>query len=355
MVLVIPMIYYSIVIAKKIVGQKIARKVFLKIIERKKFFYIEKVFSKDVCSPVKRLVVMLPAKGCEWAKISGGCTMCGFKKGLEEVRSSQYSGNDIVTLFKIALILSGKDIKEISIFNGGSFLNQKELDSETQIKIFKIFAKTQAQRLSIETRPEFVTKEKIESILKIISPKKLIVFIGLEAVTDSIREININKGFGLKQYERAARILRETGAQLGTYVFLKPIGLDEGTAIEESIKTISYAFKTGSNEVALETAFVQKGTIMANWFIEGKYRPPWLWSTIEVVKRTYSLGFVHIGNFTDEPKPIAVPSNCPNCTEKVLRAIQRYRENHSLAEFQSLTCPCQKEWEEEISKKRPDF
>ena len=132
--------------------------------------------------------------------------------------------------------------------------------------------------------------------------------------------------------------------ELLTYVFLKPIGLSEKAAIQEAEETITYAFNKGSKEVALEAAFVQEGTVMEKLFNLGKYRPPWLWSVIEVVKKTYHLGFVHVGRFNDEPAPIAVPSNCPLCTDRVSAAIQRYRENHSLKELESLSCECQKEW-----------
>jgi len=142
----IPIIYYITTLLKKIIGQRPTERIFSKIVGRKKFFYIEKVYSKETGLPTERLVVMLPTKGCEWAKVSGGCTICGFKKALEEINSSQYSGNDIVTLFKIALSLNKNDIREVSIFNGGSFLNEKELDSDAQLKICQIFAKTKAQR-----------------------------------------------------------------------------------------------------------------------------------------------------------------------------------------------------------------
>ena len=346
------LIYYIIKGLKKIVGLKRTKNILFKL-AKERFFYTEKIFSPDLQKTINRLIVLLPGKGCWWAKQkNGGCTMCGFKEKLREIKSNRYSAWDIVFLFKIALELTNENYSEIVIFNGGSFLNDEEIPLLAQEKIAHLANQSPSlQTLYVESRPEFVTRNKIRKLVKILENKKLKVGIGLEAVTNIIRNRNINKGITLEQYERAVKILIDEHVEVLTYVFLKPIYVSEREAIKETIKTIKYAFKKGSKEIALEAGFVQEGTVMANLFHQGIYQPPWLWSIIEVLKKTYELGFVYVGNFNDEPPPIAIPFNCLSCNKRVMKYIQRYRENHSLDELKYLHCKCKIEWRKKISSK----
>ena len=182
--------------------------------------------------------------------------------------------------------------------------------------------------------------------------KKLKVGIGLESANDEFREVNINKGFGLKEYEGAMTVLKQCGAQSLTYVLLKPIGLSEKEAIEDAISTIDYAFRVGTDEIAIESSFIQPGTAMEKLYRQGDYTPPWLWSIIEVAKRTHALGFVQLGSFNDEPPPIATPSNCGKCDHALLKAIARYRQSHSLQDLQNLNCECKDKWQKEVKKNK---
>lgn len=345
-------IYYIIKGLKKTVGSKMTKNILFKL-AKEKFFYTEKNFSPDLQKTINRLIVLLPGKGCWWAKQkNGGCTMCGFKEKLKKIKSNRYSSWDIIFLFKIALELTDENYSEIVIFNGGSFLNDKEIPLLAQEKIaYLANQSSSSQTLYVESRPEFVTKDKIRKLVRILGRKKLKVGIGLEAVTNTIRNRNINKGITLEEYERAVKILIDEHAEVLTYVFLKPIYVSEKEAIKEAIKTIEYAFEKGTKEIALESAFIQERTVMANLFHQGIYQPPWLWSIIEVLKETYELGFVYIGNFNDEPPPIAIPFNCLLCNGKVMEAIQRYRENHSLNELKYLQCKCKIKWRKKVSPK----
>ena len=65
------------------------------------------------------------------------------------------------------------------------------------------------------------------------------------------------------------------------------------TSIKEAINTAKYAFSVGSDEVAFESAFIQEGTCMEKMYRENKFKPPWLWSVIEVIKQTHDLGSIN--------------------------------------------------------------
>jgi len=333
----------------KIWGEKITLKLIDLFTKNQKFFYLDKIYDFDEKNSVSRLTILLPGKGCEWALKTGGCTMCAFWKKAKKI-GQKFSGDDLFSLFKIAIILTTKDFPtNLTIYNGGSFLNEKEIPFETQLKICKeVNSHPSLKKLFIESRVEFITEEKIKTLKKKLGNKTLIVGIGLESQDDKIRNSLIKKGLQKKDYENAIKLLKRNNIRTLTYVFLKPIFLTEREAIEEAIKTIKYAFEVGTNEVALETAFIQEETLMAQLFKEKKYKPPWLWSIIEVIKKTYHLGPVHVGSFEDEPSPIAKPFNCCLCSKKIESILQQYRETHDISLLNNLTCNCYELWKKEI-------
>ncbi len=316
-----------------------------------RFSYINKVFNAEKKKRVIRWTLLLPGSGCAWAKNSAGCHMCGFKVKIDQVnRGKPASITKLMTIFQLGKSLTrGSSPYSLSIYNGGSFFNEEEIPLQVQEEICREVERSSSiEQLIVESRPEFVTDDRIELLTSLLKRKKLRVAIGLEAVSDYVREVCINKGFSTDDYERAVEILKKNAAELSTYVFLKPIYLSEQESIEEAVRTTRYALSLGSNEILLESAFIQQGTKMEKLYREGEFQPPWLWSTIEVVRRTSHLGPVYIGGFEDEPPPIAIPHNCEVCSPRLMRSFRDYNESLDVSLLHNGYCACKTEWEREV-------
>lgn len=302
--------------------------------------------------PVLNATLLLPGKGCSWAKESGaGCTMCGFKNVLSSIDiDREFRDEEVLRLFSLGInALEKKHPRALNIYNGGSFLNDEEMSCNVQTEIIKRMRHHDSVRtIFIESRPEFIVAEKLKKLTSLLVPKSLKIGIGLEAVTDRVRNDYVNKGISRDVYEKAVRLVKTAGGRVLTYVLIKPLYLTEKEAIEEAIKTSKYAFDVGSDEVSFESACIQKSTKMEELFSQGRYRPPWLWSIIEVIKTAHNLGDIQIGSFWDLPKPIAKPQNCKRCSVKVERFINDYRINHELAVFNGLYCSCMEKWQEQL-------
>jgi radical SAM enzyme (TIGR01210 family) len=349
--IILPILPPLLQLINRIAGEKAAINFLNLVTKERKFFFIDKIYNFTQKAPVTRLTVLLPGKGCEWAIKTGGCTMCAFWRRAQEI-GKYFSGNDLYALLQIAINLTKTNQPFIvSIYNGGSFLNEKEIPFGTQLKICEeISNHFSIEEIFIESRVEFINKERIKILKNRLGRKKLIIGIGLEAQDDKIRNVFIKKGLNKKDYENSVKLLKENEIKVLTYVFLKPVYVGEREAIKEAIKTIEYAFKIGTDEVALESGFVQEGTLIAKLFKEKKYKPPWLWSIIEVIKRTYNIGPVHIGGFRDEPPPIAIPQNCPSCSSRIEYLLQKYKETHDIGLFNNLECDCYEIWKKEVKK-----
>jgi radical SAM enzyme (TIGR01210 family) len=103
---------------------------------------------------VDSLVVILRTRGCYWAAISG-CSMCGYYNDT----NPEITKEDLIKQLEYAKSkYSGE--KMIKIYTSGSFLDDREVPEEIQRAFIENF--NYAERIIIETRPEFVTDKKIK-------------------------------------------------------------------------------------------------------------------------------------------------------------------------------------------------
>ena len=180
-------------------------------------------------------------------------------------------------------------------------------------------ARPEVASLLVETRPEYVTAARLERALTACRGKPLEVGIGLESANPDILSRRIHKGYTWEQFAAAAGLIARAGAGLLAYVLLKPINTGEREAIEDSVATARKVFALGRElkaptRVALEPCFVAPQTPLYHAFEQGHYRPPWLWSVVEVVSRIAPLGPVLVGLSDEGMNPLQAPHNCEHCT-----------------------------------------
>lgn len=299
--------------------------------------------------PIKKWTLMLPGSGCEFWKNTGGCNMCGFNNATQQYTHGHLFPSFIFSsFFTLANWHNSENPDELSIFNGGSFWNDKEIPAIFQEKVCRKVSKhVSLQSLLIETRCEYITEEKIIKAQKLLSGKKIVVAIGLECQDDHLRNKVIGKGLSKETFEKKVKLLRSCDADALAYVFLKPVGLNEKQALDETLNTIDYALSVGVSAIEISSAFIQQNTKMADLFAKNLFTPPNLWTVLEIIKKIKKNNWpVNIGGFTDEPPPIAIPANCDYCSKQIYEAIEQFRQTRVLGEIPH--CSCKKEWGNKI-------
>ncbi|MGD0057409.1 MAG: archaeosine biosynthesis radical SAM protein RaSEA [Methanomassiliicoccales archaeon] len=280
---------------------------------------------------VKAFVTILRTTGCWWSR-ERGCTMCGYNLaseehiGLQELR---------MQLEKVLTSYSGEEM--VKIYNSGSFLDPREIPLEFRQDILNKFEK--ARRILFETRPEFVTEETLNQF----PADRISVAIGLESGNDDVLKSCIRKGLTVDQYVTAAKLLNRKRIPLRTYLLLKPPFLTERQAVEDAKRSASFASRL-SESVSINPLNVQKGTLVEELWRRGDYRPPWLWSLVEVLKSRKGCNESRIFS---SPSGGGTPRgihNCANCDRKVLEAIQRFTFSQDQSEFDQARCGCAVEW-----------
>jgi len=323
--------------------QLLNRKIY-KIMKRfiKLYSDISPKYSLKDNTEILRWTLMLPGAGCEYFKTSGGCTMCGFASSTDKYTSGRLFWSGI---FKSMYSLAEKQAgllqsQELFIYNGGSFWNDKEIPIKFQDYLCRQVAKSNSiQRLFIENRCEFIKEDKIIKAVSLLGNKRLSIGIGLESQSDYVRNSLINKGLTKKLFEDKVKLIKNFGAEVIVYIFLKPFGLSEKEALEEALLSINYAVSLGIDEIYLSCAFVQENTKMAQEFLLGNYKPPTLWTILEIIGQIEKNNWpVQIGGFTDEPPPIAIPQNCSECSPDIYQAIEQYRRTRILGKIPDCSC-----------------
>lgn len=307
---------------------------------------------------IKRLMFCYLSVGCaHYRREEGGCTMCAFPA--ISTLGEPVSVADLNAQLDNCLAevdWEGEGLSELNLFCSGSFFNDEEIPPPVRAHAIKRARELKGlKKLLVESRPEYIDVKKIRKTVSGLGPDiRLEVAIGLESANDHVREEVINKGFGRDEFEDALAALGKGGAALLVYLFLKPPGLSEREALEDTEESVRYVFSRAEQfglphvTAAVQPAFVQREGYLYSLYERGEYKTPWLWTVVELIKRVHGLGEVQIGTSEDSPPPIDTRKNCGECDEKVEQAISRYNETQKIEVFADLTCPCQKRWSAEL-------
>ncbi len=230
------------------------------------------------------------------------------------------------------------DQKIVKIFTSGSFLDKTEISEKLQEKICETLGK-KTKKVIVESRPEFVNKEKIKKLSKLCNIE---IAVGLESANDDVLKYSINKGFRLKDYIKAAEIIKNI-CSLKTYILLKPPFLTEEEGIKDAINTARIAGKY-SSAISFNPVNIQSNTFTEFLWRRNEYRTPWLWSVIEVLKESKKLTNARLMSSPTGGGTRRGAHNCGKCDKKILGAIQDFSLTQNPSVFDNLYCECKEEW-----------
>jgi len=134
--------------------------------------------------------------------------------------------------------------ENLKVFGSGSFLDEKQVPKEVRRYFIEKCRQMGIKKVTIESRPEFITTEKLKEFDGI----DLEIGIGLEVADDKILK-RINKGFSLKDYERAVDIIHKCNKKVRTYLLVNlPFVRDIEKSLEDSVR---YALKFSDSIVLI--------------------------------------------------------------------------------------------------------
>lgn len=276
-------------------------------------------------------VIVLRTKGCYWSRMSG-CSMCGYINDCAEEASSV----EINAQFDEAME-SYAGQRYMKIYTSGSFLDEKEIEKRTALRILKI-ALSNADRVLIESRPEFISSRRLEEFP---SEVKIEMAIGLESANDVVLQKSINKNLSFEDFRSACGICADLGVKTRAYVLVKPPFLTEKEAILD-VKSSIRLCASHVNTISLNPVNVQRNTLVEYLWRRGEYRPPWLWSVLEIVDASRDVR-PRILVSTVGAGSRRGAHNCGRCDSGIIEFLKDFSLNGTLAS-PTLECDCRDEW-----------
>ncbi|MEE8167458.1 MAG: archaeosine biosynthesis radical SAM protein RaSEA [Candidatus Hydrothermarchaeales archaeon] len=282
-------------------------------------------------------VIILPTRGCRWGRTSG-CTMCGYVYD-SDPSSSQ---GELVKKFEEAIgRLQG--VEYLKIFNSGSFFDPKELSSNTRQKILSMVNGRGIRRVQVESRPEFL-EDKALGEAKEASEAELEIGLGLETTNDDIRRDCINKNATLEDFKEAIDLCRRSDILVKAYLLLKPPFLTEREALRDAVNSAVEAQALGASRISFNPVNIQRGTLVEYLWKRGEYRPPWLWSVLEVLKETATKIKVPVLSHPTAAGRARGAHNCGRCDSEVRDAVMNFSITQDAKFLNGPACDCIDIW-----------
>ncbi len=292
----------------------------------------------------RSVVIVLSTRGCRWFRETGGCHFCSYPL---EGAGERVPPDLLVRQFERAYARHRPDGPHaVKLFTSGSLLDPEEVPDEALERILGRLARDPSvTEVSFESRPEFVTEERLERVTELLDGKPFEVGIGLETSDDRLRA-SLNKGFDFRAFARAVRRVRRFGGTPKAYLMLKLPPLSEAEAIEDTVRSAVDAHLAGCERVSVCPTTIHRDTPLERAWRAGLYRPPWLWSCVEVARRIKGL----LGDRADVLVDTAGagtprgPSNCRRCSLRVARALRRFTVTQDVGVLEGLDCRCRRVW-----------
>jgi hypothetical protein len=281
-------------------------------------------------------VIIFRTRGCYWARKSG-CSMCGY---VNDVAIEVVEADLEIQLESVLPMHKGQPF--VKVYTSGNFFDDQEVFPEIRRRILKALGE-RCEKVMVETLSHLVRREPLEEGTR--AAQKFEIALGLESANDVVLRHAVNKFWGLKEHVRAAELAHDVGATVKSYLLLKPPFLTEREAIEDVVET-ARAVDPYSDTTSINPMNVQRNTVVDHLFHRGEYRPPWLWSVAEVLRRCRDLQ-AHVKSHPTGGGMRRGAHNCGACDRSFLAAI----DDVSLGlgdRLDDLACDCRQEWEETL-------
>lgn len=293
--------------------------------------------------------VILKTGGCAW----NHCRMCSYRH--ERFRNLSPHELSERLMAQLSYIRSHSDLETpelVKIYTSGSFFDPVEVSPVVRSAAARLF---RGKMVIAETRPEYIEKGVLEEFISGIDngtrDRPLTVAIGVETSDDAIREKSIQKGFSFNQFLQAAAVAGRAGVGVKAYLLMKPPFLTERESVRDMLRSIADLYPH-VDLFSVNPCSVQRHTELERLWKQGEYRPPYLWSILEVIRASpVQLTIDPLGGGTRRGA-----HNCGTCDSEIVRAIRDYSLNGDrtlIEEIFSTDCTCKKEWEYVMDHEMP--
>jgi radical SAM enzyme (TIGR01210 family) len=297
-------------------------------------------------------LIVMKTYPCQWLVKGGGCATCGYNlvAALEQEVTPRQLLDQVDFVTKT---LPASHFPFITLTSSGSFMDQREIDDKTRLKILNLLDSEGYEHLNFESRPDVLRDEERLQKLHEAFRGSISVGIGLESRSDFVRRFCLNKGYTTRVFEEAVRTLKKSGISYDAYVLCGKPFLSPREDIEDALTTIKFAFDKGCKWAIIMVANLQPYTLVYFMREQGLYSLPKLWTPLEIIRRlpkSLKKRIILKGIDKALPYPLAFASNCNYCTSTIVNAQRLWNltQDYQFLEEVMDSCECKREWEQEL-------
>lgn len=296
-------------------------------------------------------LIFFRTRGCRH-DAKGGCTMCDYSAG------PPTTAEEMVSSVERALKELPPNIESVLVSPSGSLLDSWEVPVRAREGILDLLSRSPISRIAFETRAETLDPDVVASCREALGDKHVRVYVGLESADSWVSTYAINKDLDLDCFRRAMSSLREQSMTGVANVLLGAPFLDEREALEDTVATARWALANGAQEVCLFPCHVKRWTQVHLLHQHSLYKPPSLWSMVEVLSRLGESNgpqielawLTSLGAFN----VVASPDVCAQCHDEVVGRLNDFAASGRWTDLSGLwdmACPCRDNWNKSIASK----
>lgn len=231
------------------------------------------------------LLVVFYTRRCRYQ-----CTFCTLPS------TSAYgdvSLESVRTQLDTALEFAARDlpvVRQVSLGNEGSILDEQTFSREQLNYVLRTCAALPAvEEIVLETRAEFASEPLLDDLVKLLSPKRLTLKIGLESANTRIREGVLRKKMHLEQFEKVVWSLGRRGIGLASYVLVKADpGHSDADGRADAIASCRYLKELCRSSgtrltLRINAMYSAAGSLWATWAQRQGWTPPSVFDLAEVI------------------------------------------------------------------------
>lgn len=284
---------------------------------------------------------------------AGGCTMCNYGKTVGKIEQDR-----IIDELRNIMTHLPFEFEDFLLTPSGSMLDEREVPPEMRDALVHLLKGLRTKRFIVESRVDTITPSSLNFMRTILPETEKYIEIGVESSNDWVSKYCINKNATYSQFQNAAKLIHEYGIHVTANVGIGAPFLSERAAIYDSIQSIRDVMRDGADSVVVFPYHIKSGTLLEVLHQQGLYQCVSLWALIKVLSSFTSdeLSNIQISWYKDyygseHSNIMYSPDTCPNCHDKVLNLLDKFRDTQSpetLKELNSISCACRMQWEKKI-------
>lgn len=295
------------------------------------------------------VTIIVRSGGCSWNR----CRICQYR----HERFTNTDEQELKRLMHAQLSSLAEEIERsdpgvVKVYTSGSFFDKQEVPLSIQEEVVSLAS---GRRLVVESRCEYIDGEQIGTYVDTLRQKgqsgDLFVAIGLETISDAIREKCIDKGLSYEDYQRTTERIHNNDGKVKTYLLHKPPYLTESEAHDDMVQSIGDIAQY-TDLISMNPCTVQRNTHLETLWKQKAYRPPYLWSVASILADSKS----HVTCDPIGGGQSRGPHNCGRCDQLILDAIRDYNltaDRDLMRSVMAMDCDCKKEWEYIMEREMP--